>query len=52
VGVGVLHLLTDLKYLLTKKTEIIKNFRPFTAILAAMLISAAAIFYSCSKQET
>ena len=29
-----------------------KNFRPFTAILAAMLISAAAIFYSCSKQET
>lgn len=29
-----------------------KHFRPITTILAALLISGAAIFYSCSKQES
>ncbi|NCU35961.1 hypothetical protein EOM75_08080 [Candidatus Falkowbacteria bacterium] len=29
-----------------------KHFKPITTILAALLISGAAIFYSCSKQET
>ncbi|MDD2633549.1 MAG: hypothetical protein PHH42_13890, partial [Bacteroidales bacterium] len=29
-----------------------KHFKPITTILAALLISGAAIFYSCSKQES